>query len=450
MKTNKGYSLAELLVSIAIFSVVMVSIIAVMRNASVTYRNENAEVQLQENCQMLLSQVDELLCDAKSVSYIGTKTWSIVDNDNISHVLRFSGNSVQYKYGSSGYEDLCTNVKDFDITGLQADHGDDKCYVRVKMLNNVDGTTGGRDYTYEADKVVTFRNASVEKSDAHDGSFLTGSSTTPTPAPSPGTINVKMGRYELLNLISDYDFDVSKPITLTGDTTAYNFVNTSGLNSSNYMASITKLTSGTTSGYLTTSDVCESTTNTSYHCTVKGTTNANKDITLNITTPAVKLKKGVGIVYLPINAINNGEGKNYYSFVEIEGLNVKDLKKYHPTATCTGKLEFSISGNGSAFTGNIIPCTSNWDNKWFGELKCHNDSGMQCNVGLGYDEYSTDVLGVLFNGKLFEPGDTGKHTNFNNKKYTVKISVTYPSQGGTATTSETYKVYTSGANLKDL
>ena len=126
MKTNKGYSLAELLVSIAIFSVVMLSIVTVMRNVSVSYRNENAEVQLQENSQMLLSQMEELLVDAKSVSLIGTKTWNITDNDNVIHVIKLNGDTVQYKYGSSGYEDLCKNVKDFDITGLQALNGDDK------------------------------------------------------------------------------------------------------------------------------------------------------------------------------------------------------------------------------------------------------------------------------------------------------------------------------------
>ena len=91
MKTNKGYSLAELLVSIAIFSVVMVSIITVMRNVSVTYRNENAEVNLQENSQMLLAQMEELLVDCKSVSLIGTKTWSITDTDNVAHVIRLQG-----------------------------------------------------------------------------------------------------------------------------------------------------------------------------------------------------------------------------------------------------------------------------------------------------------------------------------------------------------------------
>lgn len=449
MKTNKGYSLAELLVSIAIFSVVMVSIITVMRNVSVSYRNENAEVTLQENSQMLLAQMEELLVDCKSVALIGTKTWSIVDTDGVSHVIRLSGNTVQYKYGSSGYEDLCTNVKDLQINGLQGTNGDDKCTVKVEMLNTIDGTAGGHEYTYNASKDIVFRNASVENSANHDGSFLTGGSGTPTPAPSPDTINVKMGRYELLNLISDYNIDPSKTITLTGDTTAYNFVNTSGLNASNYMASISKLAVGTTSGYLTTSDVCESTTGSSYSCQVKGTTYDNKNLTLNISTPSVKLKKGTGVVYLPINAINNGEGKNYYSFIEIEGINLKDMKTYHPTYTCKGKLNFSISGN-SAMEGTIYSCTSNWDGKWFGQVKCHNDSGMQADVGLGYDPFSTDVLGVMFNGKLYEPNDTSKHTAFNNKNYSVTVSVTYPSGGTTATTSETYKVITSGGSLKNL
>lgn len=449
MKTNKGYSLAELLVSIAIFSVVMVSIITVMRNVSVTYRNENAEVNLQENSQMLLAQMEELLVDCKSVSLIGTKTWSITDTDNVAHVIRLQGNTVQYKYGSSGYEDLCTNVKDLQINGLQGTNGDDKCTVKVEMLNTIDGTAGGHEYTYNASKDIVFRNASVENSANHDGSFLTGSPGTPTPSPSPDTINVKMGRYELLNLISDYNIDPTKTITLTGDTTAYNFVNTSGLNANNYMATITKLAVGNTSGYLTTSDTCESTTGSSYSCQVKGTTYDNKNLTLNISTPAVKLIKGTGVVYLPINAINNGEGKNYYSFIEIEGINIKDMKTYHPTYTCKGKLDFSISGN-SAVEGNIYSCIEKWDGKWYGQVKCHNDSGMQADVGLGYDPFSTDVLGILFSGKLYEPGDTSKHTAFNNKDYKVTVTVTYPSQGGTATTTESYKVITSGGSLKNL
>lgn len=458
MKTNKGYSLAELLVSIAIFSVVMLSIVTVMRNVSVSYRNENAEVQLQENSQMLLSQMEELLVDAKSVSLIGTKTWNITDTDNVIHVIKLNGDTVQYKYGSSGYEDLCKNVKDLDITGLQALNGDDKCTVKVEMANTIDGTSGGREYTYNASKDIVFRNASVEKSANHDDSFLSGSPGTPTPSPSPDTISVKMGRYELLNLISEYNIDPSQAITITGDTTAYSFVSTAGLNSSNYMATVTKLAAGTTSPYLTTSDTCNSTTNTSYSCQVKGKTPTGDSVTLNISTPAVKLLKGTGLVYAPIGAINNGVDKNYYSYIGIEGINVRDAQKYFGV-TCTGKLRYSTSLAGSEMTGNVQSAATDWvNNSSYGSISA--PGGMSSNTSLCYDPFSTDALCVMFNSKLYEsPFDPycwnpsmyeSSINSFNSSNYTVKVTLQYPSGGSTATSSETYKVYITSANLQNL
>jgi len=463
MKTNKGYSLAELLVSIAIFSIVMVSIVTVMRNVSISYRNENAEVQLQENSQMLLSQMEELLIDCKSVTPIGTKTWNIVDSNNVSNIIKLDGNTVQYKYGTSGYEDLATNVKDIQISGLQTIHGDDKCTVKVEMLNTIDGNAGGHEYTYEVSKDVVFRNASVEQSDNHDGSFLNGSGgTNPTP-PTPNTVNVKMGRYELLNLISEYDIDTTKTITLTGDTTAYDFLNPSGLNSSNYMANIYRMTSGT-SGYLTTSTTCNSATSSSYSCTITATTNANKSITLNISTPAVKLNKGTGLVYAPIGAINNGTDKNYYSFIEIEGLNVRDAKQYFGV-NCTGKLKFSNTLNSNELSGNVFSAASDWSNgSSYGNISAPN--GMSSATGLGYDPYSKDLLTVMFSSKLYESPFEGNQwwtpdpstlayrqglvDSFNNANYTVKVTITYPSGLSTASSDETYKVYITSANLSNL
>ncbi len=453
MKTNKGYSLAELLVSIAIFSVVMLSIVTVMRNVSVSYRNENAEVQLQENSQMVLSQMEELLVDAKTVVYEGTKTWKITDNDNKVHRIKLSGNTVQYQYNGSGYEDLATNVKDIKIDGLQANNGDDRCTVSIEMLNTIDGKSGGREYTYNASKDIVFRNASVEKSAAHDDSFLTGSGgTNPTP-PTPNTINYKMGRYEILNLISEFDIDTSKTIDISGNVGGYTFLNPSGLNASGYMEHIYKINDGSKSGYLTTSDTCNSATSTPFSCTITGTTNANKQITINISTPAVKLLKGAGMVYIPINAINNGAGKNYYSYIEIEGICIRDAKQYFGV-TCGGSLDFTdIPGNSSAYTGNIFDCSSNWENgNKYGQMKLGNaaGSGMQSDVGLGYDPFCTDVLGVCFNSKCFEPGNTTGHNSFNNAKYDLVVTVTYPSGTSTATTSQSYRVFTAGAKLSNL
>jgi len=464
MKTNKGYSLAELLVSIAIFSVVMLSIVAIMRNVSVSYRNENAEVQVQENSQMVLSQMEELLVDAKSVAYEGSKTWKITDTDDKIHRIKLSGNTVQYNYNGSGYEDLASNVKDLDITGLVSAHGDDRCTVKIEMVNNIDGFDGGREYTYEASKDIVFRNASVEKSDAHDDSFLSGSPGTPTPSPSPDTISVKMGRYELLNLISDYNIDPSQAITITGDTSAYSFVSTAGLNANNYMANVTKLATGVTSPYLTTSDTCNSATSTSYSCQVKGKTPQGDTVTLNISTPSVKLIKGNGLVYAPIGAINSGVDKNYYSYIEIEGLNVRDAQKYFGV-TCSAKLKYSSALNSNELSGNVQSAATDWvNNSSFGSISA--PGGMSSSTSLCYDPFTTDALCVMFNSKLYESPFDGnqwwtppaseiaarqqKLDSFNSSGYTVKVTLTYPSGTSTASCNETYKVYITSANLQNL
>lgn len=456
MKTNKGYSLAELLVSIAIFSVVMLSIVTIMRNASISYRNENAEVQLQENSQMLLSQIEELLVDAKSVSFNnGSKTLTVTDNKDKTHKIKLdsANHIVEYDYANSGYEVLATNVNDIKIEGLQSNNGDDKCKVVIEMKNTADGDGGNRTYTYKASKEVVFRNASVEKSAAHSDAFLTGGPTT-TPTPSnPDTVNYKMGRYELLNLISEFDIDPSKTITISGDTSKYSFVKASGLNTSGYMATVDLITDGSTSGYLTTTASCNSTTNQGFSCTITGTTSANKNITINITTPKVKLLKGAGMVYIPINAINNGAGKNYYSYIEIEGICIRDAKEYFGK-TCSGTLDFSdIPGNDNPYTGTIFDCSSDWQNSnKYGQMKLGSaaGSGMQSDVGLGYDPFCTDVLGVCFNGKCFEPDNTSGQNSFNGAKYDVVVTVTYPSGTSTATTSESYRVFTAGAKLSNL
>lgn len=463
MRNSKGYTLTELLLAMAIFAIVMVGIVTVMRSVSLSYRNENTEVTLQENAQILLSQMEELLVDCKEISKSGD-TYTIKDSNNEMHYIKYEDNTVKYKYSASSYEDLSDNVTIFDITGLEDADGDNVCVVKVGVENSVDGTDTGKTYTYETSKDVVFRN-DVEKAAIHDSSFLTGSGGGTTQPPSPNTVTVSMGRYELLNLISDYDFDTTKPITLTGDTTAYNFVKEDGLNASNYMETVSKITSGAgTSGYLTTSDTCNLATSTAYGCVVKGTTKAGKDITLNISTPPVKLLKGVGVVYGPMGAINNGENKNYYSYISIEGLNVRDAKQYF-NVNCTGALKFSSSLSASEMSGSIFSASDSWsDSLKYGSISA--PEGMSSNTGLAYDPFSSDTLCVMFSSKLYESPLDGnqwytppaseiaarqaKLDSFNNANYEVKVTVTYPDGEATASSSETYKVYLSGAKLTGL
>ena len=68
----------------------------------------------------------------------------------------------------------------------------------------------------------------------------------------------------------------------------------------------------------------------------------------------------------------------------------------------------------------------------------------QCFFGLAYEEYSPDTLCVMFSNGL-QANDA-----FNGQNFEVTVKVYYPSSVTGAHTDETYKLYTSGANLNNL
>ena len=464
MRSNKGYTLAELLVSIAIFSIVMLSIVTVMRNVSISYRNESAEVQLQENSQMVLSYVEELLVDCTEIQGSGTEAspYVVTDSNGINHRLKVVGDQLLYKYDAASYEVLASNIDTFLISGIDPnpadsndlDGNDNKCIIHVSMLNNVDGKeVGGKDYTYEASKDIVFRN-DVEELDIHNGDFLTGGGGggggTP---PTPNTVSIEIGRYQVVNLVADYNFDETKPINLTqGATAGYAFVN-AGANAQaeGLTTPITYMTSGSSS-YVTTNATCNKDTDTPFSCTITGTTLDGQEITLNVSTPAVALERGTGIVYAPVGALNNGTNKNFYSYIKVKGLSVRDAYKYYDGIVIKGELDFSgIPGN-DVRTGNVFDCTSDYVNGGnFGDFTASHipsADGMSCKTGLGYDPFSDDTLCVMFSSKLYENNAYTKQNTFNSHNYEVKIRIEYPDGTSRAWCDPVaYKVYTSGANL---
>lgn len=464
MRSNKGYTLAELLVSMAIFSIIMVSIVTVMRNVSISYRNENAEVQLQENSQLLLSQIEELLVDCDKLEGNGTSTspYKITKysgyNANGTPIvgsvqqLQLVGNTVQYKYGSSAFEDLANNVTSFEIAPLEASSGDNRTTVSVSLINYIDGKDNGREYTYSASKEIVFRN-DVEKADVHNSSFLTsgaGPTTTPTTT-QPNTTSVVIGRYQIINLVADYDINPST-LTLTQSGTAgFTFIK-GGDNAIEDGISDLEETNDKTA-FFTTNSVCNKTTGSAFSCTLTGKTNANTDITLNISTPEVKLVKGSGVVYCPEATHNDGANKNFYSYIKVQGICVRDLYKYYGE-TCSGEMTFTNASSGSKGSGTIFASNDEWINskKYFknssdgdGTQLSGITNANQCKFGLAYDPFCEDVLCVMFGNGLNANPSTMSSGN-----YKVTIKFTFPSGTSTDSKSETYKLYTSGASLSNL
>ena len=454
MKNNKGYSLAELLVSIAIFSIVMISIVSVMRNVSISYRNENAEVDLQENAQILLTQVEELLVDCNSCDTSGApSTYTITDVSGQNHVLKVENNQVKYSYAGSSFEVLADNVKRLKID--KNEDGDNLCIVKVDMERYVSGKS--LPYTYEASKEVVFRN-DVENAAYRDDAFLDTASPTGSTNPSnSNAIDVTLCRYQVLNLVAAYDIDPTTIVKTEDDDNYYSFVQPNS-----DFTSISYLSDGTTSAYLSTSSTGNKTTEVAYSCVITANkNNSTSTVTLNISTDKVELLKGSGVVYAPYKTSNDGAGKNFFSYVNVTGISLRDMYKYNSTlynSKIKGgiKIKKGSTSKLSATNKPIFPNECAWtsNNSYnYGQLSLtsepkepgDNDTNLQCNVGLGFDEFSDDKLCVMF-GNGLKPA----YNVFDSGNYTIEIFLTYPWDTSTKTKSMVYTLYTNGSSLTNV
>ena len=90
-KNFKGYTLVELLLSLAVFSVVMIVIGSMVSSTTAVYRDENFELTMQEDASLVMAQLDELLMDATQFS--GSGPYSIT-NAGTNYTISTSGNQL--------------------------------------------------------------------------------------------------------------------------------------------------------------------------------------------------------------------------------------------------------------------------------------------------------------------------------------------------------------------
>lgn len=198
-KNNNGYTLTELLISIAILGVVMLGIAGVMRSVTGSYAKGTFEVQVQEESQIVVNQINDLLCDATaltSASASGKYTFKDKDNKTISIIYDINNNllNLEYKDGSGNTctDLLCDNVSNFQIDGFLSGN-DNSSTIKLTLDNN--------GYSYEAVREVNYRN-NVENSTFNDIANLTTVTTTADPDAYLDTI--PMLRYDTVNLTALY------------------------------------------------------------------------------------------------------------------------------------------------------------------------------------------------------------------------------------------------------
>lgn len=219
---NKGYSLVELLLTIAIMGLVMLGVAMIMRTTSVTYKDGSNEVTMQTEAQIVANQIEEIFMDGTgsycySYSFDGGKKFYGITSAGASHFIIYNPDKdeIWYQKGAAnatapgaeadgGWALMAENVSNVTIDGWESNTNNVKCDNMVTV--KVDMDRGG--YTYTATKDIYFRNSIENPTVTQINNSGSGSSSS-----GESIINVYVDRYQVLDLVRDYEFDLTKTVT---------------------------------------------------------------------------------------------------------------------------------------------------------------------------------------------------------------------------------------------
>lgn len=150
-KNNRGFTLVELIVATAILGIVTLSACAFMVAGTRAYSSLNYTVRLQQESQLIMTQLEEYAVDCTSGMAWDGSTLYIVDGSTV-HVFAFAGNAIRYS--------TCTAAATLTIpTGdLMAEHvsGMSVSFADKKVHIALDMERSGK--TYHATQVIALRN----------------------------------------------------------------------------------------------------------------------------------------------------------------------------------------------------------------------------------------------------------------------------------------------------
>lgn len=425
---NKGYSLVELLLTLAIFGLVMIGIAMIMRTTSVSYRDGSNEVTMQTEAQIVANQIEEIFMDGTGgydSGVSGTSQYFCITSDGASHFVIYkpAEQEVWYeKINATGVTSpsaesagtwslMAENVASLDISGFSVSDTSDNM-ITVKVSMDRDG------YTYTATKDVYFRNSIENQS-------VTMLDTNSSSSGSSGMAfqDIYIERYEVFDLCKELGLDINQTITITGlSSSNYKLVipsySTGNKDTYNAITSISnaagadttaQINACKTAGYMaiTPTDTLNlnttgSVTNTA-NVTITATDTSGNPIRVRLLTKPVKyvLEDNPtgpdGIILL--TAANTTMPR--YTWVTVEGINFTDMvhihgKTFRYTMAIyydTGNNRFSTSEKKS---GNVALYTIDNSQLDFdyavGPNGGANNFAYQLNVAMAPDPESGDLL----------------------------------------------------------
>lgn len=455
LKNFKGFTLVELLLSIAILSIVMLVIIAILRSASINYTKGNFDVSAQSEAQILLSQMEEILIDANKPVKTNFQTdyeeYIIDENLASEKHIKWDFNTYELWYkdkDNTTYSLMAERVVDFVISGIDNTSKDNACVVSVDIYY-VD-RDGNMSRDYRSSQKVYFRN-NVEDKSNYTLSFDSDDDDEDDPDPSNGRI---VDRYEVVNLKNEFGI-----VKVTSISDAYAVLKSTNYNASTDSLSKAEYASTGSDFYIIS---CAAGTNdnliSSFSGTVVGQDAAGNSISVNLQTPAWKVEAGANVLELPRKSFNSPE--TYYMYIPMEGFDIYDYNKYwrasNPTVYPAVEGSIDILKNGSstgANSGSNLKEIKNGDSAsgWFqANAGILNQNTQVGKFALVADPYDNDniVLGMYDNAGYIENPNI-----INGDKCEAKIKVVFPSASvpeNQRTFNNNFRLKTMGSSLSDL
>ncbi len=152
---HRGFSLVELICTVAIFSIVITGVGSAMVLSARSYQNGNVELDLQQQAQITSNLLTNLILDADSLQIVtedGIEKLKLIKQegpDTVDYVVYREGDKIWYIKGGSAPQILAENVTGFSISRPDGGNVDFR-------LEFSESSGGGR--TYASDYHVTPRN----------------------------------------------------------------------------------------------------------------------------------------------------------------------------------------------------------------------------------------------------------------------------------------------------
>ncbi len=459
-KNNKGYSLFELLIAMAIFSIVMLAIIMMMRTTVASYKDGLFETSMQQEAQIVANQVSDLLVDATYYSatnsnVAGAKQYTFYGVGNQPFMLSQAGNILYYYEGTDSAKavdpdqgaqvlsDQLDPADGFSIEGLsrrasesdKTTNFDNQVTVKINILSE-DQSNPAKNRSYSAIKDTYFRNdvenrygmddlttpytieGTLSPFDANGGSISGG-------GPAPDDVDdYPVLRYQAFDISKEYDIVYEgQLVDHTGTFTYEELANTwithpiSGKTPQRYVIKVN-------------ATYCSPTTSAFGHDTTKGDTGVyfsglnskGEAVTVRLYLDAVDFDNGSGIFEEYNEADVNQNG--YPNHVKVYGLNLNnaltdgmkvkyDIALYRGSTKLGEATDVELKANTHTYadtTGSNMPQLGSFDFK-LGVVADPLSSGFIISSANGYRvSQKGGSVGTLNN-------DTG------NQKLTVKFKI---------------------------